>query len=102
MDVNDLFHALSDPMRRRILERLRKGPKPLGELAKGLPVSRPAVSQHVKVLEAAGLIRGRKDGRRRIYAIDLAGFVKVRAYLESYWDDVLAAFEKAANQENES
>ncbi len=101
MDVDDLFHALSDPMRRRILERLRKGPKALGELAKGLPVSRPAISQHVKVLEDAGLVRGRKDGRRRIYALDLAGFGKVRAYVESYWDDVLAAFKAAADEEKE-
>jgi len=99
VDADDLFHALSDPMRRRILERLRKGPRPLGELAKGLPVSRPAISQHVKVLEDAGLVRGRKDGRRRIYAIDLAGFVKVRAWVERYWDDVLAAFKAAIDEE---
>lgn len=101
MDADDLFHALSDPMRRRILERLRKGPRPLGELADGLPVSRPAISQHVKVLEDAGLVRGRKDGRRRIYAIDRAGFAKVRAWVERYWGDVLAAFKAAADEETE-
>jgi DNA-binding transcriptional ArsR family regulator len=92
------LHALAEPMRRRILDKLRAGPRSLGELAKGLPVSRPAVSQHVKVLEDAGLVRGKRVSRQRIYSLDVAALRDVRAYVESFWDDVLGAFKHAADK----
>ena len=93
--------ALSDPTRRTIMKRLRHGPRSLGDLAHGLPMSRPAVSQHVAVLERARLLRGRRQGRNRFYEIDDKGLKEVRAYVESFWDDVLTAFQKAANEKEE-
>jgi DNA-binding transcriptional ArsR family regulator len=93
--------ALGDGTRRLILERLRRGPCAVGELAAALPVSRPAVSQHLRVLKEAGLVRERRNGTRRLYRVDTDGLAEVRDYLESFWTDVLAAFEAAAEAEAE-
>ena len=93
--------ALGDGTRRLILERLRSGPQAVGELAADLPVSRPAVSQHLRVLKEAGLVTERRNGTRRLYRVDTDGLAEVRDYLESFWTDVLAAFEAAAEAEAE-
>ena len=93
--------ALGDRTRRDILERLRRGPRAVGELAAELPVSRPAVSQHLRVLKEAGLVTERRNGTRRLYRVDTDGLAEVRDYLESFWTDVLAAFEAAATAEAE-
>ena len=87
-----VFTALHDPTRRAVLERLRSGPKPVGEIARGLPVSRPAVSQHLKVLKEAGLVDDRSEGTRRIYHIDPKGLGAMRAWLDQFWEAALAAF----------
>lgn len=86
------FSALYDPTRRAVLERLRDGPRPVGEIARGLPVTRPAVSQHLKVLKEAGLVADRSEGTRRIYHIDPKGLGAMRAWLDQFWDSALAAF----------
>ena len=88
--------ALGDPTRRAILELLRDGPRPVVELASALPVSRPAVSQHLAVLKAAGLVADRAAGRRRLYAVDPAGLEALRAYLEGMWGQALADYRRAA------
>ena len=93
------FSAISDPTRRAVLERLRGGAKPVGEIARGLPVSRPAVSQHLKVLKAAGLIGVRVDGARRLYGVDPTGIEALRNWLDGFWDETLAAFKVAAEEE---
>ena len=93
------FSALADPTRRAIFERLARRPSPVGELAEGLPVSRPAVSQHLKVLREAGLVSDSRDGSRRLYRVDPEGVAGMRAYLDRFWSDALAAFEKAAKAE---
>ncbi len=85
--------ALADPTRRRVFERLRSGPKAVGAIARGLPVSRPAVSQHLKVLKRAGLVMDRPDGARRVYYIDPQGLGALRAWLDQFWDQALAAFQ---------
>jgi DNA-binding transcriptional ArsR family regulator len=90
--TNHAFAALADPTRRRVMERLAQGPRAVGEIAEGLPVSRPAVSQHLKVLKDAGLVRDHAEGARRIYAIDPAGLGPMRAWLDQFWDQALAAF----------
>ena len=84
--------ALSDPTRRRVFERLKPGGRAVGEIAKGLPVSRPAVSQHLKVLKEAGLVRETRDGTRRIYEIDPKGLGQLRRWLDQFWDTALDAF----------
>ena len=84
--------ALGDPMRRRIFERLSANPSAVGELAKQLPVSRPAVSQHLRVLRQAGLVAETADGTRRIYRIDPRGIGAMRAWLEQHWATALGAF----------
>lgn len=86
------FAALADPSRRQVFERLRAGPMSVGAVAKGMPVSRPAVSQHLKVLKEAGLVTDRADGTRRIYAVDPHGLAALRSWLDQFWDDALAAF----------
>jgi DNA-binding transcriptional ArsR family regulator len=91
--------ALGDPTRRAILELLRDGPRPVGELAGALPVSRPAVSQHLRVLKAAGLVADRPAGSRRLYAVDPAGLEALRAYLEGLWGQTLASYRRAAEAE---
>jgi DNA-binding transcriptional ArsR family regulator len=89
--------ALTDPTRRAILACLRDGPLAVGTLADGLPVSRPAVSQHLRVLTDAGLLQVSQQGTKRLYAIDPRGADELRRYLDSMWDDALDAFTKAAN-----
>ena len=86
--------CLSDPTRRRVFERLRSGPKSVGVLARGMPVSRPAVSQHLRALKAAGLVGDRPDGTRRIYYIDPHGLGGLRRWLDSFWDEALLAFKE--------
>jgi DNA-binding transcriptional ArsR family regulator len=90
--TNEAFAALADPTRRRVMERLVAGPKAVGEIAEGLPVSRPAVSQHLKVLKDAGLVTDRAEGARRIYALDPAGLGPMRAWLDQFWQAALEAF----------
>jgi len=88
--------ALGDPTRRAILESLLKGPLPVGELARGLPVSRPAVSQHLRILKHARLVVDRPEGNRRLYALNPAGVEALRAYFDRFWDQALAAYKRAA------
>ncbi|TAL90644.1 MAG: ArsR family transcriptional regulator [Candidimonas sp.] len=84
--------ALADPTRRAVFERLRGGPASVGEIAADLPVSRPAVSQHLKVLKDAGLVRDEADGARRLYELDPSGLAELRAWLDRFWDEALNAF----------
>ena len=91
--------ALGDPTRRAIFEGLRSGPLPVVELARGLPVSRPAVSQHLRVLKEAGLVRDRPVGTRRIYEVDPEGFGQMRTWFEDFSTDALDAFKRAAEAE---
>ena len=92
----DGLSALGDPTRRAIFERLADGPRAVGELARELPVSRPAVSQHLKVLKAAGLVSDTAHGTRRVYAVDRAGLAAIRDYFDGFWRDALVAFRDAA------
>lgn len=92
------WDALGDPTRRAIFERLADGPLAVGELAQGLPISRPAVSQHLGVLHRAGLVTQRAEGTRRLYAVDGKGIAKLRADLDRFWDGALAAFKEAAER----
>ena len=84
--------ALADPTRRRILEALRERPRTVGELAEGQPVSRPAVSQHLKVLQSARLVSVRPQGNRRLYSIKRDGLDDLRTYLERFWSEVLSSY----------
>lgn len=95
------FAALAEPTRRTIIERLAERPMAVGELAAHLPVTRPAVSQHLKVLKQAGLVRDRADGTRRIYRVDPAGLGQIRQWLDRFWDKSLAAYAAAAEREDE-
>lgn len=97
-NTDRIFSALHDPTRRAVLERLRRGPRPVGEIAKGLPVTRPAVSQHLKVLREAGLVADRSEGTRRIYYIDPRGLGAMRAWLDHFWESALAAFAEEAER----
>ena len=85
--------ALADPTRRAVFERLRAGPRSVKAVAHGMPVSRPAVSQHLKVLKEAGLVADRPDGARRVYYIDPHGLGALRRWLDQFWDEALAAFQ---------
>jgi DNA-binding transcriptional ArsR family regulator len=98
---HDGWTALGDPTRRAIFERLAAGPRPVGELARELPISRPAVSQHLKLLKDAGLVIDRPVGNRRIYRINPIGVAALRADLERYWAASLAAYKSLVEQENE-
>ncbi len=91
--------ALGDSTRREIFERLREGPRSVGELAAGLPVSRPAVSQHLRVLKEAGLVTERRDGTRRLYRLEPGALAELRDYFDGFWARALAAFEAAAEAE---
>ena len=82
-----------------MLESLREGPRSVGDLARGLPVSRPAVSQHLRVLERAGLVRARREGTRNFYSVNGDGLAELREYFEGFWDDALAAFKAAAESD---
>jgi len=93
--------ALGDPTRRAIFERLAERPRAVGELARELPVSRPAVSQHLKVLKDAGLVIERPAGARRIYQLDPDGVGALRAYLDQFWSKALAAYKEAVEQREE-
>jgi DNA-binding transcriptional ArsR family regulator len=99
-NADRVFAALTDPTRRAVFERLRRGPRPVGELAKGLPVTRPAVSQHLKVLKEAGLVTVRSEGTRRIYYIDPKGLGAMRAWLDQFWESALDAFALAVEAEH--
>jgi DNA-binding transcriptional ArsR family regulator len=90
--------ALADPTRRAIFERLATSPSAVGELARDLPVSRPAVSQHLKVLKSAGLVTDHAAGTRRVYAVDAAGLAAVREYFEQFWQQSLTRFRAVASQ----
>jgi DNA-binding transcriptional ArsR family regulator len=90
--------ALADPTRRAIFERLSLSPGAVGELARELPVSRPAVSQHLKVLKTAGLVNDRAEGTRRVYSVDPAGVAAIRDYFDQFWQRSLARFAAAAKQ----
>lgn len=92
MTYGNALAALADSTRRQIFERLKDGPAPVGAIAETLPVSRPAVSQHLKVLKAAGLVGDRAEGTRRVYYIDPKGLGALRAWLDQFWDGALAAF----------
>jgi DNA-binding transcriptional ArsR family regulator len=96
-----IFDALGDPTRRSIFERLRRGPRAVGELARDLPVSRPAVSQHLRVLKEAGLVRDEAQGARRLYRIDPDGVGALRAWADRFWDDALAAYQAAVEEEEQ-
>jgi DNA-binding transcriptional ArsR family regulator len=86
MIFSDAFLAIADPNRRHLLEELRRGPKTVNELAAGLPVSRPAVSQHLKVLLEAGLVNAKAEGTRRVYTVSNAGFLKLNIWLDQFWE----------------
>ncbi|HET8696706.1 MAG TPA: metalloregulator ArsR/SmtB family transcription factor [Gammaproteobacteria bacterium] len=90
--------ALADPTRRAVFERLRGGPVSVTDIAADLPVSRPAVSQHLKVLKEAGLVRDEADGARRLYEVDPRGIEELRDWLDLFWDDALEAFKAAAER----
>jgi DNA-binding transcriptional ArsR family regulator len=87
--------ALGDPTRRQVFELLRRGPRSVGELAAELPVSRPAVSQHLRVLEDAGLVTHHKDGTRNLYGLNGNGVVELRSWIDGFWDEALARFKDA-------
>jgi DNA-binding transcriptional ArsR family regulator len=101
MAYGNAIQALADPTRRQVFERLGRGPMPVGQLAQGLPVSRPAVSQHLKVLKEAGLVAEDRDGTRRIYRIDPHGLADVRAWLDQFWEIALDAFKAQAEQSDD-
>lgn len=92
--------ALADPTRRQVFERLARGPRPVGEIARGLPVSRPAVSQHLQVLKAAGLVIDRAEGTRRLYEIDPAGLGAIRAWLDQFWTSALQSYAAEVDRES--
>jgi DNA-binding transcriptional ArsR family regulator len=91
-----ILTALGDPTRQAILDLLLDGPQPVGELAARLPVSRPAVSQHLKVLKEVGIVVDRQEGTRRVYRVDPAGLVPLRTYLERFWQQAMVAFAQYA------
>jgi DNA-binding transcriptional ArsR family regulator len=101
MAYQQAFLALADPTRRRVLEQLRGGAKSVGKIAAHMPVSRPAVSQHLAVLKKAGLVGDRAEGTRRVYYIDPRGLAAVRVWLDRFWDDALLAFQAALERESE-
>ncbi len=97
----DPWAALGDPTRRQIFERVAGGPSAVGELARGLPVTRPAVSQHLKVLKEAGLVTDRRDGNRRIYQADPDGVAALRDQLDRFWSQALATFKEVVEQDTQ-
>lgn len=101
MAYQDSLSALADPTRRMVFEAVARQPAPVGALAESLPVSRPAVSQHLKVLSDAGLVAVTTEGTRRIYAVRREGLAELRAWLEQFWDDVLDAYSKEIRQMKE-
>jgi DNA-binding transcriptional ArsR family regulator len=95
------FAALGDPTRREIFARIAERPRAVGELARELPISRPAVSQHLKVLKNAGLVVDRAQGNRRVYQADPAGVAALRAQLDTFWNQALASYEELVEHDNE-
>jgi DNA-binding transcriptional ArsR family regulator len=100
--IADALTALADPTRRRVFELVAERPSPVGEIAGQLPVSRPAVSQHLKVLRLAGLVEEQRVGTRHVYRLDPTGLQAVRAYFDSFWERSLAAFKTAIEQSTPS
>lgn len=98
MTYGTVLAVLADPTRRRVFELLRAGPRPVHALAAVLPVSRPAVSQHLKTLKDAGLVEDRSDGTQRIYALRREGLAELRDWLDGFWDDALDAFKREAER----
>jgi DNA-binding transcriptional ArsR family regulator len=94
MEVGTVLAAMADPTRRAILESVRRGPRSVSDIASDFQVSRPAVSQHLRVLSEARLVRQQKSGRNNFYTLDLTGLTLLRDYLEGFWTDVLTAFKK--------
>ena len=94
MAYSSALAVLADPTRRNVFERLRTGPLPVNALAAGLSVSRPAVSQHLKILKEAGLVKERSEGVRRIYSLRREGLMELRDWLDTFWDGALAAFKE--------
>jgi DNA-binding transcriptional ArsR family regulator len=99
MPYGTALAALADPTRRKVFERLKNGPRAVGEIALGLPVSRPAVSQHLKVLKEAGLVADHAEGTRRVYYIDPEGLGALRKWLDQFWDQALAAFQEEVERD---
>lgn len=98
LPVEAALDAVGNPTRRRLLRLLREGETTVGRLADELPVTQPAVSQHLRVLRDAGLIKVRPEGARNLYSIDLDGMTEIRAWVDGFWDDVLSAFAAHANR----
>ena len=98
MAYGTTFAALADPTRRHVMESLRYGPRAVGEIARGMPVSRPAVSQHLKILKEAGLVTDRAEGTRRVYYLDPKGLVALRVWLDQFWEQALSAFQREAEK----
>ncbi|MCZ6814017.1 MAG: metalloregulator ArsR/SmtB family transcription factor [Alphaproteobacteria bacterium] len=101
MAYGEIWGALGDGTRRAVFERLCAGPRAVGEIARGLPVSRPAVSQHLRVLKSAGLVRQRRRGTRRLYSVDPHGLAELRAYVDRFWHGVLGEFAQAVEDVTE-
>jgi DNA-binding transcriptional ArsR family regulator len=99
VSTDALFDALGDGTRRAILEQLRGGPLPVVEITRRLPVGRPAVSQHLKVLKSVGLVTAQQDGTRRRYRLEPAGISAVRAWLDDLWDQALDAYKAAVESD---
>ena len=99
---SERFAALADPTRREIFEKLARRPLAVGEIAEGMAVTRPAVSQHLKILKDAGLVTMHTEGTRNLYQIDFRAIASMRAYLDKFWNKALAAFKDAVEKENES
>src|SRR5215471_14233049 len=97
--IEQVLDALGDPTRRMVFNRLRRRARSVGEIAEGMDVSRPAVSQHLKVLKAARLVVHSAEGTRRLYAVDPRGVEALRRWLNGFWDEALAAFKEAAERE---
>lgn len=101
MAYSTALDVLADPTRRAVFETLRQGPRSVGEIAAGLPVTRPAVSQHLKALKQAGLVQAEARGAARIYRIDAEGLSDLRAWIDSFWDEALTRFKQHAEGEDE-
>lgn len=101
MSYEDGISALDDPTRRLLLERLTGGPRPAGELAEGLPMSRPAVSQHLRVLREARLVHEQREGTRRVYRLDPRGLTQLRNYFDDFWARAMGEFKATADHETD-
>lgn len=100
MSHQNALAALGDPTRRKVFERLARGPRSVGEIAAGLPVTRPAVSQHLKVLKEAGLVTDQADGTRRVYRLDPKGLGQIRAWFDQFWEVALQAFQAEVERDD--